>query len=72
MLKGVPAFITADVLWIMASMGHGDELAIVDRNFSGFSRGGPNHERKASDPGGCRCTDRSSRDPSNDALGRVR
>ncbi|MGR9060744.1 RbsD/FucU family protein (plasmid) [Rhizobium leguminosarum] len=36
MLKGVPPFITADLLWIMASMGHGDELAIVDRNFSGF------------------------------------
>lgn len=36
MLKGVPPFITADVLWILASMGHGDELAIVDRNFSGF------------------------------------
>jgi L-fucose mutarotase len=36
MLKGVPPFITADILWIMASMGHGDELACVDRNFSGF------------------------------------
>lgn len=36
MLKGVAPFITADVLWIMAAMGHGDELAIVDRNFSGF------------------------------------
>ncbi|MBY5370065.1 fucose dissimilation pathway protein FucU (plasmid) [Rhizobium sp. WSM1274] len=36
MLKGVPPFITADVLWVMAAMGHGDELAIVDRNFSGF------------------------------------
>ena len=36
MLKGVPPFITADLLWILASMGHGDELAIVDRNFSGF------------------------------------
>ncbi|MBB3523569.1 L-fucose mutarotase [Rhizobium sp. BK456] len=36
MLKGVPQFVTADLLWVMASMGHGDELAIVDRNFSGF------------------------------------
>jgi len=36
MLKGVPPFITADILWILASMGHGDELAVVDRNFSGF------------------------------------
>lgn len=36
MLKGVPPFVTADLLWVLASMGHGDELAIVDRNFSGF------------------------------------
>ena len=34
MLKNVPAFIDAELLWILASMGHGDELAIVDRNFS--------------------------------------
>ncbi|MBB5661940.1 L-fucose mutarotase [Rhizobium leguminosarum] len=36
MLKGVPPFVTADLLWVLASMGHGDELAVVDRNFSGF------------------------------------
>ena len=34
MLKNIPAFIDADLLWVLASMGHGDELAIVDRNFS--------------------------------------
>lgn len=34
MLKNVPAFIDADLLWVLASMGHGDEIAIVDRNFS--------------------------------------
>ncbi len=34
MLKNVPAFIDAELLWVLASMGHGDELAIVDRNFS--------------------------------------
>lgn len=34
MLKNVPAFIDADLLWVLASMGHGDELAVVDRNFS--------------------------------------
>jgi L-fucose mutarotase len=34
MLKGIPHFIDADLLWVLASMGHGDELAIVDRNFS--------------------------------------
>jgi len=33
MLKRVPAFMNADLLWVLAAMGHGDELAIVDRNF---------------------------------------
>ena len=33
MLKHVPAFIDADLLWVLAAMGHGDELAVVDRNF---------------------------------------
>ena len=35
MLKRIPAFMDAEFLWVLASMGHGDELAIVDRNFSG-------------------------------------
>jgi L-fucose mutarotase len=34
MLKGIPSFLNADLLWALAAMGHGDELAIVDRNFS--------------------------------------
>lgn len=33
MLKLIPAFIDADLLWVLAAMGHGDELAVVDRNF---------------------------------------
>ncbi|MGI9006865.1 MAG: RbsD/FucU family protein [Streptosporangiaceae bacterium] len=33
MLKGIPALLNADVLYILAAMGHGDELALVDRNF---------------------------------------
>jgi L-fucose mutarotase len=33
MLKNVPAFIDAELLWVLAAMGHGDELAVVDRNF---------------------------------------
>lgn len=33
MLKRVPAFMNADLLWVLAAMGHGDELAVVDRNF---------------------------------------
>jgi L-fucose mutarotase len=34
MLKSIPSFMDADLLWVLASMGHGDEIAIVDRNFS--------------------------------------
>jgi L-fucose mutarotase len=34
MLKKIPAFLDAELLWVLASMGHGDEIAIVDRNFS--------------------------------------
>ena len=33
MLKHIPDFIDAELLWILAAMGHGDELAVVDRNF---------------------------------------
>ena len=37
MLKHVPSFIDADLLWVLAAMGHGDELAVVDRNFPAHS-----------------------------------
>ncbi|HEX9063634.1 MAG TPA: RbsD/FucU domain-containing protein [Streptosporangiaceae bacterium] len=37
MLKGIPALLNADVLYILAAMGHGDELALVDRNFPASS-----------------------------------
>lgn len=37
MLKGMPALLNADVLYILAAMGHGDELALVDRNFPATS-----------------------------------
>lgn len=37
MLKNVPSFIDADLLWVLAAMGHGDELAVVDRNFPAHS-----------------------------------
>ena len=33
MLKHVPSFMSADLLWVLAAMGHGDELVVVDRNF---------------------------------------
>lgn len=33
MLKNVPALLTPDLLETLAAMGHGDRLAIVDRNY---------------------------------------
>jgi L-fucose mutarotase len=38
-LKGVPELIDPELLYILASMGHGDELAIVDRNYPAESTG---------------------------------
>ncbi len=37
MLKGLPPFFSADLLWVLGAMGHGDRVAIVDRNFPGIS-----------------------------------
>lgn len=37
MLKGIPSIISADLLWVLRAMGHGDVLAIVDRNFPAHS-----------------------------------
>lgn len=37
MLKGINSKVSADLLGILASMGHGDELVICDRNFPGIS-----------------------------------
>lgn len=32
MLKGIDPILSPDLLWLMASMGHGDDLAVVDAN----------------------------------------
>jgi L-fucose mutarotase len=37
MLKNIPALLTPDLLHTLASMGHGDRLAIVDRNYPSTS-----------------------------------
>lgn len=37
MLKSIPDFFTADLLWTLAAMGHGDTLTVVDRNFPASS-----------------------------------
>jgi L-fucose mutarotase len=39
MLIGLPALLTPDLLHALASMGHGDELVIVDANFPAASVG---------------------------------
>ena len=33
MLKNIPSVIIPELLWVLASMGHGDDLVLVDRNF---------------------------------------
>jgi len=38
MLKSIPAIITPEVLYSLAAMGHGDQLAIVDRNYPALAR----------------------------------
>lgn len=37
MLRGVPPIVSADLLWVLASMGHGDDLVLADRNFPSAS-----------------------------------
>ncbi|MFN4143519.1 RbsD/FucU family protein [Aestuariivirga sp.] len=33
MLRNIPSVISPDLLWCLASMGHGERLVLVDRNF---------------------------------------
>lgn len=33
MLKNIPSQLSPDLLWCLASMGHGERLVLVDRNF---------------------------------------
>ena len=33
MLKGISPVLGAEALWVLAAMGHGDDLALGDRNF---------------------------------------
>ena len=47
MLKGIPPTLPPDLLWVLAAMGHGDRLAIVDANYPAHSR----HQRVIHLPG---------------------
>jgi L-fucose mutarotase len=37
LLKGIDDLVSADLLYVLAAMGHGDEVALVDRNFPAAS-----------------------------------
>jgi L-fucose mutarotase len=39
MLKGIDPLLHADLLQVLAAMGHGDEIAIVDANFPAVTMG---------------------------------
>lgn len=39
MLKGIDPLLTADILKILCEMGHGDEVVVVDANFTAASLG---------------------------------
>ena len=41
MLKGVDALVGPELLLLLAEMGHGDVLAVVDRNYPAHSSGVP-------------------------------
>ena len=49
MLKGVPALIPPDLLHTMALMGHGDRLAVADRNYPATSLHGRVHALTGAD-----------------------
>ncbi|KAG7351662.1 transport protein RbsD/fucU [Nitzschia inconspicua] len=36
LLKGIDPLLTADLLWILRSMGHGDKICICDCNFPAY------------------------------------
>jgi L-fucose mutarotase len=40
-LKGIDPLLSGDLLKVLDDMGHGDELALVDRNFPAYASGRP-------------------------------
>jgi len=41
MLKGIPAILSPELLAVLCSMGHGDEIVLADGNFPAESQGVP-------------------------------
>lgn len=40
MLRTIPPILTPDLLWTLAAMGHGDQLALVNANYPAWSKHG--------------------------------
>jgi L-fucose mutarotase len=38
MLKNISSVISPDLLWLLASMGHGEDLVLVVRNFPALGK----------------------------------
>ena len=49
MLKNIPSLLTPDLLQTLAAMGHGDRLAIVDRNYPSASSAARVHHLAGAD-----------------------
>lgn len=47
MLKTIPPILPPDLLWVLAAMGHGDRLAVVNANYPAYSW----HDRVIALPG---------------------
>ncbi len=52
MLKSIDPILTPDLLWLLASMGHGDDLVVVDANHPATAhRRAPSSQRLIQLPG---------------------
>ena len=51
MLKGIDPLLTPELLALLAEAGHGDVVAVVDRNFPAHSRGVPVVDLPGADAG---------------------
>ncbi|TVR34582.1 MAG: fucose-binding protein [Nitriliruptor sp.] len=49
MLRGIDPLITPDLLGTLARLGHGDRIAVVDRNFPAYQTVGTVHEITGAD-----------------------
>lgn len=57
MLKGIPSILSPELLKVLASMGHGDEIVIGDGNFPAETMGKDNVVVRADGHGACELLD---------------